>query len=109
MITAEELHKYVEGLGKSTRERVERDDEKLVVWKRGEKIFLVEHEGSDPLRVETGVGKELARLLTEKYESVMKSRNMDERAWVEVICSGQLSDEDVIDLVRASWERAASE
>ena len=108
-MTAEGLHKYIGGLGESMYERVERDEEKLVVWKRGEKIFLVEHDGSDPLRIEAGVGKELARLLTEKYESVMKSRNMDEREWVEVICSGQLSDEDVIDLVRASWERAVQE
>jgi len=106
-MTENDVLKYLDGLGKYEVETREFDEEKLRVLSRGEKIFLVIHEGSDPLRLDVGVGKGLRKLLAEQYESVMNSRVMDDREWVEVICSGQLSDDEIIDLVRASWERAA--
>lgn len=71
------------------------------------RIFLVVHEGSDPLIIDVGVGRDLSKLLKDRYESVNPSRALDARSWIEVICSGQLSDDEVIDLIRASWERAA--
>ena len=85
---------------------VETTEQALAIYKKGDSIFLVVHEASDPLRVEVGVGRDLARLLSEKYESVMPSRNMNAKEWVEVISSGQLSEDEIIDLIRASWERA---
>jgi predicted DNA-binding protein (MmcQ/YjbR family) len=83
--------------------------EGMGVYRRGEKIFLVVREGSDPLRLDVGVGKELSRLLSSEYESVMASKVMDAATWVEVICTGQLGEDEVLDLVRASWERAGGQ
>jgi predicted DNA-binding protein (MmcQ/YjbR family) len=85
---------------------VETNEQALAIYKRGDKIFLIVHEASDPLRVEVGVGRDLAKLLAEKYESVMASRNMAAKEWVEVISAGQLDEDEIIDLIRASWERA---
>ena len=105
----ETLLEKLAGLGKWT---VSRDDKAQAIYRRIDgtddegRIFLVVHEASDPLLVDVGLGKDLARLLAGKYESVSPSRLMDAKSWVEVICSGQLSDEEVIDLIRASWERA---
>ena len=104
-MTESDILKYLEGLGEFETETREFDEEKLKVLFRNGKIFLVIHTGSNPLRLDVGIGRGLVKLLTEQYESVMNSRAMDDREWVEIICSGQLSDNEVIDLVRASWER----
>jgi predicted DNA-binding protein (MmcQ/YjbR family) len=46
--------------------------------------------------------EKLGRLLREKYESVLDSPTLG-RGGIEVICSGQLSRDEVVDLVRFSW------
>jgi len=72
------------------------------VLKREGRIFLVVWEGSTPLRIEVKCDEKLGRLLREKYESVLDSATLG-RGGIEVICSGQLSDDEVVDLVRFSW------
>jgi predicted DNA-binding protein (MmcQ/YjbR family) len=87
---------------------VERSGEVPTIYRRAGRVFLVVREASDPLRLDVGVGRELARLLADKYESVAPSRVMDRATWVEVICSGQLEEDEVLDLIRASWERVGA-
>ncbi len=70
-----------------------------------EKKYLVVHEGTRPLRIEVRTDEKLGKLLTDKYESVMRSWYFG-KGGVEIICSGQLSDDEVIDLVRLGWELA---
>ncbi len=84
---------------------VEEGRKRLWVLKRGERIFLVVWEGSVPLRVEVRCDERLGKLLRGKYESVQDSRTLG-RGGIEVICSGQLSGDEVKDLVRLSWELA---
>ena len=62
------------------------------------KVFLVVH----PNTVEVRTDGNLRRLLTEKYESVMKSRYFG-RNGIEVVLSGQLEEEEINDLVRLSY------
>ena len=99
------LEGWLAQLGDVARER----RGELELWRRGERIFLVLRVGSDPLGLELGVGVELAEWLVGKYESVMRAQNMDSETWVEVVCSGQLSEDEVMDLVRLSYEKAARE
>jgi predicted DNA-binding protein (MmcQ/YjbR family) len=66
-------------------------------------IFLIIHEPSSPVRFEVRTGDHLRKLLTEKYESIMRSNNMSPRNWVEVITSGQLQDDEYLDLIRTSY------
>jgi predicted DNA-binding protein (MmcQ/YjbR family) len=72
------------------------------VYFRGEKAFLVVHEGSEPLRLEVRTERGLRKLLMGEYESVLNSRYFG-RNGIEVICSGQLSEDEVYDLVRLSY------
>ncbi len=110
-MTEKDFEEYVNGLGDAVRvtERVLEGKKRIAVYEHPEngKIFAILHRGSEPLRVEVETDKKLAKLLVEKYESVMASRLMSPVNWVEVICSGQLSDEEVLDLVRLSWEIAS--
>ena len=72
------------------------------VFRREGRIFLVIWEGTEPLRIEVKCDEKLGKLLRGKYESVLDSKILG-RGGIEVICSGQLSDDEVVDLVRFSW------
>ena len=49
-----------------------------------------------------------SKTLQARYESVMESRALG-RNGIEIICSGQLSDDEVMDLVRHGYEMSAPE
>lgn len=68
------------------------------VYKVDGRAFLVVW----PNTVEVRCDGNLIKLLTEKYESVMRSRYFG-RGGIEVVISGQLSGEEICDLVRLSY------
>jgi predicted DNA-binding protein (MmcQ/YjbR family) len=74
----------------------------LRVFKREGRIFLVVWEGTEPLRIEVKCEEKLGKLLRERYESILGSKTLGSSG-IEVICSGQLSRDEVVDLVRFSW------
>lgn len=92
----------------SEQEQQNKDDKKLRVFYRGEKIVLVVEEGTNPLRLEMRCDHALSKTLQDRYESVMESRALG-RSGIEIICSGQLSDDEIVDLVRHSYEQSKSE
>ena len=83
----------------------EEKGEKLTqrIFRRGEKIFLIIEAATSPLRIEIRCDRRLSKLLQSRYESVMNGRALG-RNGTEIICSGQLTDDEVIDLVRHSYE-----
>ena len=64
----------------------------------GGKAFLVDRGNTIEVRSE----RNLAGLLREKYESVMESRYFG-KGGIEVVMSGQLSEDEMEDLVRLSY------
>ena len=104
MVSEDDIVKYALGLEGAS----ERRDGGLRIFTRGEKIFLVIETGTDPLRIETRCDRKLSKTLQERYESVMESRALG-RNGIEIICSGQLSDDEVMDLVRHGYEMSAPE
>ncbi len=99
MVSEDDIVKYtlmLEGVS-------ERRDGGMRIFLRGEKICLVVEEGTEPLRIETRCDRALSKTLQERYESVMESRALG-RNGIEIICSGQLTDEEIFDLVRHSYE-----
>lgn len=78
----------------------------LRVFERGEKICAVIEKNTKPLRIELRCDYKLSKLLQERYESVMESRSLGKNG-IEIICSGQLSDEEVHDLIRHAYETSA--
>lgn len=85
----------VTGIGEYT---VKSEKERTLYYK-ADKVFLVANKNTIEIRTDDKLGK----LLTEKYESVMKSRYFG-RGGIEVVLAGdQLKTDEVEDLVRLSY------
>ena len=79
----------------------------VAVYKIGDekgKMFALIGEGSKPLRVSLKCDPQLAKNLREKYETVLPGYHLNKKYWNTIICSGQLSDDELFDLVRHSYE-----
>lgn len=72
---------------------------KRKISKVNDKAYLVENEKTIEVRTDEKLGK----LLIEKYESVMKSRYFG-RGGIEIVKSGQLSEDEIEDLIRLSHD-----
>ena len=68
------------------------------------KMYAIIEEGSKPLRVSLKCDPNLAEILREKYETVVPGYHLNKKHWNTIICSGQLSDEEIKDLVRHSYD-----
>ena len=68
------------------------------------KIVALVAEETNPLRVSLKCDPLLATNLREKYETVLPGYHLNKKHWNTIICSGQLSDEEVFDLARLSYE-----
>jgi len=82
--------------------------EKVAVYKAGEKMFALINESDKPLRVSLKCDPGLAVILREKYETVLPGYHLNKKHWNTIICSGQLNDEELFDLVRHSYELVKS-
>lgn len=106
MVLEDRIVEYIQRLdGVREEEQRNKDDRVLRVFYLGERIVLVIEKGTDPLRIELRCDYRLSKTLQAQYESVMESRALG-RNGIEIICSGQLSDDEVIDLVRHSYEQS---
>lgn len=89
--------------------------EGVAVYKYGDKsndndaIVAIVAVDSKPLRVSLKCDPQLARNLREKYETVLPGQNLNKKYWNTIICSGQLSDDEVFDLARLSYRLASGE
>lgn len=61
-------------------------------------------EGSQPLRISLKCEPKLAEHLREKYESVLPGYHLNKKHWNTIICTGQLTDEEILDLARLSYQ-----
>ncbi|MDO4870580.1 MAG: MmcQ/YjbR family DNA-binding protein [Candidatus Saccharibacteria bacterium] len=69
-------------------------------------IFAIVKQGSFPVMLDLLCDRKLANNLREKYESVVPSKIMDETSWNRIICSGQLSEQEVFDLINLAYQLA---
>lgn len=72
------------------------------------KLFAIIADASKPLRVSLKCDPQLAESLREKYETVLPGYHLNKKHWNTIICSGQLSDEEIKDLARLSYELVAA-
>jgi predicted DNA-binding protein (MmcQ/YjbR family) len=68
------------------------------------KMFAIINDNSKPLRVSLKCDPQLAETLREKYESVVPGYHLNKKHWNTIICTGQLTDEEVKDLARLSYQ-----
>lgn len=71
------------------------------------KLFAIIADSSKPLRVSLKCDPLLAESLREKYESVVPGYHLNKKHWNTIICSGQLSDDEIKDLARLSYDLVA--
>ena len=102
MVSEEAILEYLKRFDDIT----EREEKGWKIFERGEKIFLCMEQGKTPLRLELRCDRKLGQTLQGRYESVMESRALG-RNGIEIICSGQLSENEITDLVRHAYEVSA--
>lgn len=81
--------------------------EDVAVYKLGDekgKMFALVQEGSEPVRLSLKCDPTLAELLREKYETVLPGYHLNKKHWNTIICSGQVPDDELRDLIRHSYE-----
>lgn len=78
------------------------------VYKYGDKpdgkIVAIIAEDSKPLRLSLKCEPKLAELLREKYETVLPGYHLNKKHWNTILCTGQVSDNELLDLARHSYE-----
>lgn len=82
--------------------------EGVAVYKLDDKMFALIEEKSDPLRLSLKCDPLLAKTLRERYESVLPGYHLNKKHWNTLILTGQLTWEEVQDLVRHSYELVKS-
>lgn len=68
------------------------------------KMFALISENTKPLRVSLKCDPNLAETLREKYETVVPGYHLNKKHWNTIICSGQLSDQEIKDLANLSYQ-----
>jgi predicted DNA-binding protein (MmcQ/YjbR family) len=68
-----------------------------------DKMFALIAEGSNPVRISLKSDPLLAQNLREKYESVLPGYHLNKKHWNTILLTGQLSDDEVKDLIRHSF------
>ncbi|MEK9196582.1 MAG: MmcQ/YjbR family DNA-binding protein [Patescibacteria group bacterium] len=76
----------------------------VAVYKTGDKMFALIGESADPIRLSLKCDPKLAETLREKYESVMPGYHLNKKHWNTIILGGQLSDEEIKDLILHSYQ-----
>lgn len=71
------------------------------------KLFAIIVDGSQPLRVSLKCDPLLAQNLREKYESVQPGYHLNKKHWNTIVCSGQLTGDEIKDLARLSYDLVA--
>lgn len=84
----------VAGIGDYT----EKTEKERTLYQKDDKTFLVVNKNT----IEVRTDDKLAKLLTEKYESVMQSRYFG-RGGIEIVLTDQLTENELEDLVRLSY------
>jgi predicted DNA-binding protein (MmcQ/YjbR family) len=102
MITHKELEEYLLSMPNTRLDYP--FGEGVAVYKTSDdKMFALVQEGSMPIRVSLKCDPLLSKTLRERYESVMPGYHLNKKHWITILMSGQLSWEEVQDLIRHSY------
>jgi predicted DNA-binding protein (MmcQ/YjbR family) len=71
----------------------------VAVYKVGGKMFALIAEASKPVRISLKCDPLLAETLREKYETVMPGYHLNKKHWNTIVCSGQLGEQEIKDLI----------
>ena len=69
----------------------------------GGKMFALIAEGTNPLRLSLKCDPILAEKLRELYETVLPGYHLNKKHWNTIICTGQVSDDDLRGFITLSY------
>jgi len=81
--------------------------EDVAVYKVDDKMFALISEGKKPVRLSLKCNPLLAETLRNKYDTVMPGYHLNKKHWNTIVLSGQLSWDEVQDLIRHSYNLVA--
>lgn len=93
---------YVLGMPNAVREYP--FGEEVAVYKVQDKMFALIPEGKEPIRISLKCDPVLAKVLREKFETVMEGYHLNKKHWNTIILTGQLPWEEVQGLIRHSYD-----
>lgn len=67
------------------------------------KMFALIAEGTDPLQLSVKGDPQLNIVLREKYETVMPGNHLNKKHWNTIVLTGQLTWDEIQDLIRHSY------
>lgn len=67
------------------------------------RMFALVKEGSDPIQLSLKCDPLLAETLRAKYESVLAGYHLNKKHWNTILLTGQLSWDEIKDLIRHSY------
>lgn len=106
MITHKELEDYLLSMPGARLDYPFGED--VAVYKTADdKMFALVPEGSQPIRISLKCDPLLAQTLRERYESVMPGYHLNKKHWNTILLTGQLSLEEIQDLIRHSYQLVA--
>ncbi len=71
------------------------------------KMFALIPEGKNPMSISLKCDPQLAKVLREKYESVMEGYHLNKKHWNTILLTGQLDIDDVKGLIHHSYQLVA--
>lgn len=77
--------------------------EGVAVYKVEDKMFALIQEGKDPVHLSLKCDPQLAKLLREKYETVMEGYHLNKKHWNTLLLTGQLPWDEVKALILHSY------
>jgi predicted DNA-binding protein (MmcQ/YjbR family) len=77
--------------------------EGVAVYKVNDKMFALVQEGSEPVRISLKSDPQLAETLRERYETVMPGYHLNKKHWNTIVLTGQLSWDEIKDLINHSY------
>lgn len=101
LLTHKQLEEFILGMPGAHLEYPFGED--VAVYKIGEKMFALIAENSNPVRISLKCDPQLSEVLRERYETVMPGYHLNKKHWNTIVCSGQLTDEEVRDLIVHSY------
>ena len=107
MITHKQLEKMILGMPGAKLDYP--FGEEVAVYKIDDKMFALIAEGSSPVRLSLKCDPQLAQTLRERYETVLPGYHLNKKHWNTIICSGQLSDDELQDLIVHSYHLVAGD
>ncbi len=81
----------------------------VAVYKVMDKMFALIAEKKKPVNISLKCDPQLAKHLREKYEEVQQGYHLNKRHWNTIVASGQLSEQEIFDLINLSYDLVVRE